>query len=131
MNTEVCALAGGRMSASRPARATPPAITAPRPAAQVLAVSTDSVHTHLAWIRTKRSDGGVGSLNIPLVADVSKDISRSYGVLVEDQDDAMYGAALRGLFIIDPTGVVRSVQVRRQRARQAGRRPLAQPLQPA
>lgn len=41
----------------------------------------------------------------------SKDISRSYGVLVEDKSDAMYGAALRGLFIIDPKGIVRSVQV--------------------
>ncbi len=36
---------------------------------------------------------------------------RSYGVLVEDEDDAMYGAALRGLFIIDPKGVIRSVQI--------------------
>lgn len=109
------AYGGTRAHVHHPTRPRPPptAVTDRAPSAQVLAVSTDSVHTHLAWIRTKRSDGGVGSLNIPLVADVSKDISRSYGVLVEDQDDAMYGAALRGLFIIDPTGVVRSVQVRR------------------
>jgi len=42
----------------------------------------------------------VGSLNIPLVADTSKRISAAYGVLVTDEDDDMYGAALRGLFII-------------------------------
>lgn len=66
----------------------------------VLAISTDSHHTHLAWSRTSRKDGGVGKLNIPLVADTSKKISASYGVLVTDESDDMYGAALRGLFII-------------------------------
>ena len=63
---------------------------------QVLAISTDSHHTHLAWTRSKREDGGVGRLNIPLVADTSKRISASYGVLVTDEDDDMFGAALRG-----------------------------------
>ena len=53
----------------------------------------------------------MGKLNIPLVADTSKKISASYGVLITDEDDEMYGAALRGLFIIDPKGVVRSVQI--------------------
>mmetsp|Transcript_14264 Transcript_14264/g.23734 ORF Transcript_14264/g.23734 Transcript_14264/m.23734 type:complete len:231 (+) Transcript_14264:108-800(+) len=78
---------------------------------QVLAISTDSHHTHLAWTRTSREDGGVGSLNIPLVADTSKKISAAYGVLVNDEEDDMYGAALRGLFIIDPTGKIRSMQI--------------------
>jgi alkyl hydroperoxide reductase subunit AhpC len=53
----------------------------------------------------------VGTLQVPLVADTSKRISRSYGVLVEDEDDEMFGAALRGLFIIDPSGKIRSMQV--------------------
>ena len=75
----------------------------------VAAISTDSHHTHLAWVRTARKDGGVGVLNIPLIADVSKRISRSFGVLVEDENDAMYGAALRGLFIIDPKGIPMSL----------------------
>jgi peroxiredoxin (alkyl hydroperoxide reductase subunit C) len=66
----------------------------------VLAISTDSHHTHLAWSRTSRKDGGVGQLNIPLVADTSKKISAAYGVLVTDEEDEMFGAALRGLFII-------------------------------
>eukprot|EP00602_Paraphysomonas_sp_CaronLab_P009052 CAMPEP_0185024278 /NCGR_PEP_ID=MMETSP1103-20130426/7277_1 /TAXON_ID=36769 /ORGANISM="Paraphysomonas bandaiensis, Strain Caron Lab Isolate" /LENGTH=173 /DNA_ID=CAMNT_0027557199 /DNA_START=223 /DNA_END=744 /DNA_ORIENTATION=+ len=78
---------------------------------QVLAVSTDSHHTHLAWSRTPRSEGGVGDLNIPLVADTSKTISQSYGVLVNDENDDMYGAALRGLFIVDPNGFIRSIQI--------------------
>lgn len=67
---------------------------------QVLAISTDSHHTHLAWTRTPRDQGGVGKLQIPLVADTAKRISASYGVLVTDEDDEMFGAALRGLFII-------------------------------
>ena len=57
----------------------------------VLAISTDSHHTHLSWTRTSREDGGVGKLKIPLVADVSKRISASYGVLVTDESDDMFG----------------------------------------
>lgn len=61
----------------------------------VAAISTDSHHTLLAWARTARANGGLGTMNIPLIADISKRISRSYGVLVEDELDDMYGAALR------------------------------------
>ena len=78
---------------------------------KVVAVSTDSKFTHLQWIRTARDQGGLGPVDLPLVADVSKDISRAYGMLIEDDKDELYGAALRGVFIIDPSGVVRSVQV--------------------
>lgn len=78
---------------------------------KVLAISTDSHHTHLAWTRAKREDGGVGSLNIPLVADTAGTISRSYGIYVSDEDDEMFGAALRGLFIIDPVGKIRMTQI--------------------
>ncbi|DAZ99964.1 TPA: hypothetical protein N0F65_008771 [Lagenidium giganteum] len=78
---------------------------------EVVAISTDSHHTHLAWIRTARDQGGLGKMNIPLIADVSKRISEDYGVLVTDEDDEMFGAALRGLFIIDPKGTIRSIQI--------------------
>lgn len=79
--------------------------------AEVLGVSTDSHFTHLAWKNTPRDQGGLGQIEYPLLADISKDISRNYGVLVETDGDGMRGAALRGLFIIDPEGKVRSVQV--------------------
>ena len=46
-----------------------------------------------------------------MLADISKDLSKSYEVLVENPSDAMYGAALRGLFIIDGTGKIRSLQI--------------------
>jgi len=79
--------------------------------ADVIAISTDSHFTHLAWTKTERNEGGVGDLNIPLLADISKSISRNYGVLVEDEQDELYGAALRGLFIIDGNGVIRTIQI--------------------
>jgi len=72
--------------------------------AQVLGVSVDSVHTHLAWMRTPRSEAGVGELNYPLLSDLSKEVAAAYDVLIGD-------VALRGVFIIDPDGVVQSATV--------------------
>ena len=77
--------------------------------ASVLGVSTDSHFTHLAWINTPRTEGGLGLIDYPLLADISKNMSRDYGVLVDNPEDAMFGAALRGLFIIDPEGKLRSM----------------------
>ncbi|KAK2364460.1 Thioredoxin superfamily protein [Trifolium repens] len=60
-----------------------------------------TVFSHLAWVQTDRKSGGLGDLNYPLVSDITKSISESYGVLIPDQ-----GIALRGLFIIDKEGVI-------------------------
>jgi len=79
--------------------------------AEVLGISTDSHFTHLAWMKTPRSHGGVGKLNFPLLADISKTISRNFQVLVEDENDDLFGASLRGLFIIDDKGIIRSITV--------------------
>ncbi|XP_057703937.1 thioredoxin-dependent peroxide reductase, mitochondrial [Corythoichthys intestinalis] len=73
---------------------------------EVVGVSVDSHFTHLAWINTPRKAGGLGSIHIPLLADLNKQISRDYGVLLENP-----GIALRGLFIIDPSGVVKHMSV--------------------
>lgn len=67
--------------------------------AKVLGVSTDSKHSHRAWINTPKEDNGLGILNFPLAADLTKSVARDYGVLIEEE-----GIALRGLFIIDPEG---------------------------
>jgi|SRR5882672_8097176 len=69
--------------------------------AEVLAVSIDSKFVHRAWIKTPREKNGLGELNFPLASDLTKDISRKYGVLIEEK-----GIALRGLFIIDPKGIL-------------------------
>lgn len=78
---------------------------------QVIGISTDSHFTHLAWIKTPRKQGGVGKINFPLVADISKKISKNFNVLVEDETDELFGAALRGLFIIDDKGIIRSFTI--------------------
>lgn len=67
----------------------------------VIGVSVDSQFTHLAWKNTPREKGGIGHVKFPLVADLSKDIAREYGVLFNN------AVALRGLFLIDREGVVR------------------------
>jgi len=70
--------------------------------ADIIGVSTDSVYSHRAWIKTPRNEGGVADLKYPLASDLTKEVSRAYGVLIEDK-----GIALRGLFIIDPEGILR------------------------
>lgn len=67
--------------------------------AEVIGVSTDTIHTHLAWINTDRKENGLGQLKYPLAADTNHEVSREYGVLIEEE-----GVALRGLFIINPEG---------------------------
>jgi peroxiredoxin (alkyl hydroperoxide reductase subunit C) len=64
--------------------------------AEVLGVSVDSVHSHRRWIKEDLKD-----LGYPLIGDITKRISRDYGVLLEDK-----GIATRGTFIIDPEGKI-------------------------
>ncbi|XP_034313744.1 peroxiredoxin prdx-2 isoform X4 [Magallana gigas] len=71
---------------------------------EVVACSTDSVFSHLAWINTPRKQGGLGNMKIPLLADKTMEISRAYGVLKEDD-----GISFRGLFIIDDKGNLRQI----------------------
>lgn len=65
--------------------------------AEVLAVSVDSVFSHLAWIKS----GALDKLEYPLLSDFSKQTARAYGVL-----DEVSSSARRSLFIIDPNGVI-------------------------
>ena len=52
--------------------------------------------------KTPRDKDGVEGLRYPLASDITKQVSRDYGVLIEDK-----GIALRGLFVIDPEGILR------------------------
>ena len=72
---------------------------------EVIGASIDSHFTHLAWKSTPRDKGGIGNVQYPLVSDLDKNISRAYGVLINES------IALRGLFLIDPKGVVRHALV--------------------
>jgi peroxiredoxin (alkyl hydroperoxide reductase subunit C) len=64
--------------------------------ADLLGVSTDSVHSHVAWMEFH-----IGELDFPLASDRSQDVSRRYGVLDEN------GQSTRAIFIVDPDGFVR------------------------
>ncbi|MBF0512076.1 MAG: peroxiredoxin [Candidatus Omnitrophica bacterium] len=68
---------------------------------EVIGVSTDSWFSHLAWLNVDSKQGGISGVSYPLVSDYTKQISRSYDVLIEEQ-----GLALRGLFLIDKNGIV-------------------------
>lgn len=73
---------------------------------EVLFASTDSEYTLLAWTNVARADGGLGPVNIPLIADTNHSLARDYGVLIEEE-----GVALRGLFVIDANGIVRHITI--------------------
>jgi peroxiredoxin (alkyl hydroperoxide reductase subunit C) len=69
---------------------------------KVIGVSIDSQFSHYAWRNTPVEKGGIGKIKYPLVADLTKQISRDYGVLIEEA-----GVALRGTFLIDRDGKIR------------------------
>lgn len=70
--------------------------------AHVVGCSVDSAFSHLAWLSTPKTKGGIQGVKYPIVADLTKEISKNYDVLKEDE-----GIAYRGLFLIDKEGVVR------------------------
>jgi alkyl hydroperoxide reductase subunit AhpC len=69
---------------------------------EVLGASTDSIHSHFAWLNTPVEKNGIAGVKYPLVADFTKEVARAYGVLDESS-----GVAQRGLFIINPDGVLK------------------------
>jgi len=74
---------------------------------QLIGVSTDSEYAHLAWANTPAKAGGIGpDMKITLASDKNHKMSRDYGVLIEEE-----GIALRGLFIIDPKGILRQITI--------------------
>jgi len=73
---------------------------------EVIGVSTDSHFSHLAWNNLPKKQGGLGGLKYPLLSDFTKKISSDYGVLLEND-----GIALRGLFLINPDGIVSHLSV--------------------
>ncbi|KAG0669494.1 cTPxI [Maudiozyma exigua] len=77
--------------------------------AEILFASTDSEYSLLAWTNMPRNDGGLGPVTVPLISDKNLQLSKEYGVLVEEE-----GVALRGLFVIDPKGIVRHITINDQ-----------------
>ncbi len=69
---------------------------------QIVGCSIDSWFSHLAWLNTPKSKGGIEGVEYPLVSDINKNIARHFQVLKEED-----GIAYRGLFLIDRQGIVR------------------------
>ena len=69
---------------------------------QVIGCSVDSCFSHLAWLSTPKSKGGIEGVSYPIVSDLNKSIARSFHVLREQE-----GIAYRGLFLIDKEGTIR------------------------
>jgi peroxiredoxin (alkyl hydroperoxide reductase subunit C) len=73
---------------------------------EVVAASIDSKFSHNAWLRLPRAQGGIEGVKYPILADIHKTISRSYGTLFEDS-----GIAFRGLFLINRDQIVQHVTI--------------------
>ena len=81
----------------------------------VVACSTDTEETHLAWLMTPKERGGIEGITYPIVADVTKTVSSNFGVLAgsysqNEKGELTFdgeGIAYRGTFLIDKEGIVR------------------------
>lgn len=73
--------------------------------AEVLFCSVDSEYSHLKWSEQSRDNGGLYPMACPMISDMTKSISSSYGVLLDD------GFATRGTFIIDDKGIIRHITI--------------------
>lgn len=72
---------------------------------KVIGISIDSQFSHLAWKNTPVNEGGIGHVQYPLVADITKNIARSYNVLCNES------VAFRATFLIDQYGIVQHMLV--------------------
>ncbi len=72
-------------------------------------MSIDSVFSHMEYTKKERKVGGLGKLDIPLISDISKNISRSYGCLIDHGEDN--GVSFRATYIIDGNQVVRHISI--------------------
>ncbi len=68
---------------------------------KIIGVSVDSVQTHLAWLAVPRDKGGIQGITFTLLSDVTRKLSRAYGVY-----DEVNGVSLRGTFFADKLGIV-------------------------
>ena len=73
---------------------------------QVLAISVDSAYSHLSWLNTPKTAGGIQGISYPLLSDLSKNIARDYGVLNEEA-----GVALRAVFLIDKNNIIQHATI--------------------
>lgn len=76
---------------------------------QIIGCSVDSHFTHREYTMKPRERGGLGPMGIPMVSDITKQISKDYGCFIEDGEDA--GVAFRATYIIDKEGTLRQYSI--------------------
>ena len=72
---------------------------------KLMGLSIDSIHAHVAWVNNVKKNSGV-LFNFPIIADIDMKVSKLYGMLQPNESET---AAVRAVFIIDPTGKVRLI----------------------
>ena len=72
---------------------------------ELMGLSIDSIHSHLAWVNTVRKNTGV-LLDFPIIADIDMKVSKLYGMLQPNESET---AAVRAVFFIDPKKKIRLV----------------------
>ncbi|WP_113906773.1 peroxiredoxin [Aliidiomarina celeris] len=72
---------------------------------ELLGLSIDSVHSHIAWARNIEQNFGV-KIGFPIIADLSMEVAHKYGMIQPGASDT---SAVRATFIIDPEGVLRAM----------------------
>jgi len=78
---------------------------------ELVAVSTDTIDSHLSWLSEPREDGGINGLKFPLISDSELKMATDFGVLADEDDEGYIGLAIRSTFIIDPAGKLRKVEM--------------------
>ncbi|HEY4601816.1 MAG TPA: peroxiredoxin [Cerasibacillus sp.] len=72
---------------------------------ELLGLSIDSVHSHIAWVRNIKENFGV-DIEFPVIADLNKDVAEKYGMIMPEESST---EASRAVFVIDPDQVVRAI----------------------
>ncbi len=72
---------------------------------ELLGLSIDSVHSHIAWMRNIKENFGI-EIPFPIIADLSMEVAKSYGMVQPGASDT---SAVRATFLIDPEGVMRAM----------------------
>ena len=78
---------------------------------KLVGLSIDSIHSHIAWLRTIKEKVEFGGhknveVNFPVISDLSMDVSKKYGML---HPNVSTTSAVRAVFVIDPKGIVRTI----------------------
>lgn len=72
---------------------------------ELIGLSIDSIHSHLAWVNNVREKTGV-YFDFPIIADLDMKVSKLYGMLQPNESET---AAVRAVFFIDPEKKIRLV----------------------